>query len=244
MHAMLRFRVRYHGLADLTADHDQQLAHGGLMVRVEAPEGLKLFDDVELEIETAAGTFNIGAQVVQIFPGMGIALSFSIEGNEGLLGAVEAGRSQGGAQAPGPEHMVIDAASGAAESAAARPDTAAKIHLAVHGNKEDRARIMRGGDRNLHRYVLKNAGLRLDEVTFIAKMATISPDILKAIGERRDWAGRPEIALALVCNPKTPVPLAIQLLKNVAPQDLRRLAKTGNLRMPVLQAARKLVINR
>jgi hypothetical protein len=244
MHAMLRFRVRYHGLADFTADHDQQLAHGGLMVRVEAPEGLKLFDDVELEIETAAGTFHIGAHVVQIFPGMGIALSFSIEGNEGLLGAVEAGRSQGGAQAPGPEHMVIDAASGAAESAAARPDTAAKIHLAMHGNKEDRARIMRGGDRSVHRYVLRNPGLRLDEVTFIAKMATISPDILKAIGERRDWAGRPEIALALVCNPKTPVPLAIQLLKNVAPQELRRLAKTGNLRMPILQAARKIVINR
>ena len=241
---MMRFRVRYHGLADLTADHDQQMAHGGLVVRVETPEGLNLFDDAELEIETAAGTFEIAAQVVQIFPGTGVALSFSIEGNEGLLGAVEAGRSQGGAQAAGPEHMVIDAACGAPESAPARSDTAAKIHLAMHGNKEDRARIMRGGDRSVHRYVLRNPGLRLDEVTFIAKMSTISPDILKAISERRDWAGRPEIALALVCNPKTPVPLAIQLLKNVAPQELRRLAKTGNLRMPILQAARKLVINR
>lgn len=241
---MIRFRVHYHGLADLTADHDQQMAHGGLMVRVETPEGLKLFDGVELEIETAAGTFEIAAQVVQIFPGTGIALSFSIEGNEGLLGAVEAGRSQGGAQAPGPEHMVIDAACGAAESAPARSDTAAKIHLAMHGNKEDRARIMRKGDRSVHHYVLRNPGLRLDEVTFIAKMTTVAPDILKAIGERRDWAGRPEIALALVCNPKTPVPLAIQLLKNVAPQELRRFAKTGNLRMPILQAARKLVINR
>jgi len=239
---VIRFRVRYHGLADLAADHDQQLAHGGLMVRVEAPGGLELFDDVELEIVTAAGTYEIAAQVVQIFPERGVALSFSIEGNEGLLGAVEAGRSQAESQARAPEHMVVGAASGA--SAPARSDTAAKIHLAMHGNKEERARIMRGGDRSLHHYVLRNPGLRLDEVTFIAKMTTISADTLKAIAERRDWAARPEIALALVCNPKTPVPLAIQMLKNVAPQELRRLAKTGNLRMPLLQAARKLVINR
>jgi hypothetical protein len=241
---MVRFRVHYHGLADLSADHDQQLAHGGLMVRVEAPEDLKLFDEVELEIETAVGRFEIAAQVVQIFPGTGVALSFSIEGNEGLLRAVEAGRSQAGAQVPEPEHMVVGAASGATDSAPARSDTAAKIHLAMHGNKDERARIMRGGDRSLHRYVLRNPGLRLDEVTFFAKMTTISADILKAIAERQDWAARPEIALALVCNPKTPVPLAIQMLRNVAPQQLRRLAKTGNLRMPILQAARKLVIGR
>lgn len=244
MRAVIRFRVHYHGLADLTADHDEQLAHGGLLVRVEAPEDLKLFDDVELEIETAVGTFEVGAQVVQIFPGKGIALSFSIDGNAGLLGAVEAGRSQGGAEAAAPEHMVVAAARGATESAPGRSDAAAKIHEALHGNKEERARIMRGGDRNAHRYVLRNPGLGVDEVTFIAKMTTVSSDILKAIAERQDWAGRPEIALALVCNPKTPVPLAIQLLKNVAPQQLRRLAKTGNLRMPILQAARKLVINR
>ena len=160
------------------------------------------------------------------------------------VGAVEAGRSQAGAQAPGPEHTIIDPASGATESAPAASDTAAKIHLAMYGNKEERARIMRKGDRSVHRYVLRNPGLGADEVTLIAKMTTVSPEILKAIAERRDWAGRPEIALALVCNPKTPVPLAIQMLKNVAPQELRRLAKTGNLRMPVLQAARKLVINR
>jgi hypothetical protein len=242
--AVTRFRVHYHGLADLTADHDQQLAHGGLMVRVEPPEGLQLFDDVELEIETARGTFEIAAQVVQIFPGKGIALFFSIDGNEGLLAAVAAGRSQGAAEAPAPEHMVVGAARGAAPSAPARSDTAAKIHQALHGNKDERARIMRGGDRNAHRYVLGNPGLGIDEVTFIAKMTTVSADILKAIAERQDWAGRPEIALALVCNPKTPVPLAIQLLKHVAPQQLRRLAKTGNLRMPILQAARKLVIDR
>jgi len=241
---VLRFRVRYHGLADLAADHDQQLAHGGLMVRVEAPEGLKLFDAVELAIETPSGAFEIAAQVVQVFPGRGVALSFSVEGSDALLAAVEAGRSQQGVDAPEPEHSVIDSAGGAGESGPPRSEVAAKIQLALHGNKDERARLMRGGDRSVHRYVLRNPGLGLDEVAFFAKLTTLSAETLKAIAERPEWAARPEIALALVCNPKTPVPLAIQMLRNVAPQQLRRLAKSGNLRMPVLQAARKLVVER
>jgi hypothetical protein len=101
---------------------------------------------------------------------------------------------------------------------------------------------MRAGDRSMHRFVLRNPGLRIDEVTFIAKMTAVSPDLLKAIAERREWAQRPEIALALVRNPKSPVPLAIQMLQHVSPGELRRLAKGSNVRMPILQAARKRVI--
>jgi hypothetical protein len=90
--------------------------------------------------------------------------------------------------------------------------------------------------------VLQNPGLKSDEVAAIARMSTVSPDLLKAIVERREWAQRPEVALALVRNPRTPVPLAIRMLDHVAPGDLRRLAKGTSLRMPVLKAARKKVV--
>ena len=73
-------------------------------------------------------------------------------------------------------------------------------------------------------------------------MATLTPDLLKAIGDRREWAQRPDVALALVRNPRTPVPLAIRMLDFLSPGDLRRLAKGTSLRMPVLRAARKKVI--
>jgi hypothetical protein len=114
--------------------------------------------------------------------------------------------------------------------------------MALHGNKVERMRIMRDGDRALHRYVLRNPGLRLDEVTAIAKMTAVSPDLLKAIAERRDWVLRPEIALALVRNRKCPTPLAIHMLNHLSPRDLRQLAKGSSVRMPILQAARKKVI--
>ncbi len=104
-------------------------------------------------------------------------------------------------------------------------------------------RIIRGSNRSLHRTVLQNPRIQLDEVTAFAKMTSVSPDLLKAISERSEWSGRPEIALALVRNPKTPVPLAIRMLGHISPNELRRLAKGSSLRTPILSAARKKVLN-
>jgi hypothetical protein len=121
-------------------------------------------------------------------------------------------------------------------------DTAARIQAALHGNKDERGRIMRDLNKMLHPYVLKNAGLGVDEVLAIAKMTTVAADLLGTIADRRDWAQRPDIAIALVRNPKTPTAAAIRLLDWVSPADLRQLAKDSRTRPAVQQAARKKVI--
>jgi hypothetical protein len=66
--------------------------------------------------------------------------------------------------------------------------------------------------------------------------------VLKAIADRREWSSRADIALALVRNPKTPVPSAVRLLDNVGATELRVLAKDQNARAPIQQAARKKVL--
>lgn len=53
---------------------------------------------------------------------------------------------------------------------------------------------------------------------------------------------RPEIAIALVRNPKVPPPLAIRLLDHVSAAELRQLAKDSRTREPVQRAARKKVM--
>jgi len=101
---------------------------------------------------------------------------------------------------------------------------------------------MRDVNKMLHPYVLRNPGLGIDEVLAIAKLNTVAPDLLATIAERREWAQRPDIAIALVRNPKTPTPTAVRLLDYVAPADLRQLAKDTRTRPAVQQAARKKVI--
>ncbi len=51
-----------------------------------------------------------------------------------------------------------------------------------------------------------------------------------------------DIAIALVRNPKTPVPIAVRLLDHVGATELRALAKDSNARTPIQQAARKKVM--
>jgi hypothetical protein len=89
---------------------------------------------------------------------------------------------------------------------------------------------------------VRNPQIQLDEVVTIARMTTVAIEVLTFIASRREWAERPEIALALVRNPRTPVPLAIRLLDRVLPGDLRQLAKQTSVREPILRAARKKVI--
>jgi hypothetical protein len=238
----VRFRVQYDCLADLVADSEQQFAAGGFLVRVEPPPGLELYATVELEIATADACVALPGQVMQTVPGVGVAIAFA--GDEPQLAdLVASARAAGGAPAGSAVHsMAADDAPASASRAAVEANPARMIHRARHGNRDERMQIMRGTNRSLHHYVLQNPGLKLDEVATIARMATLSPDLLKAIADRREWAQRPEVALALVRNPRTPVPLAIRMLDFISPGDLRRLAKGTSLRMPVLQAARKKVI--
>ena len=249
----MRFRVRYHRVEDLVRDHDQQLSHGGLLVRVEPPASLQLFDQVELEIVAPRGAITLEAQVVQLFVGVGVALTFALP--EALKAAVTNARAVKEQPGPEAEHsLVIDNDTDRSIVAAApQPSTrmssrpapnpvAEKLHAALYGTRDERAAIMRDNNPSLHVQVLRNPGLQADEVVAIAKMRTVSAEVLKQIADRREWSGRAEVALALVRNPKTPVPLAIRMLEHVTPTDLRQLAKDTHTRAPIQQAARKKVL--
>jgi hypothetical protein len=113
-----------------------------------------------------------------------------------------------------------------------------KIQKALHGTRDERNAILRDRDRTLHPFVLKNPQLDADDVLAIAKNAQMTSDLLKQIGERRDWLQRPAIALALARNPRTPPELAMRALDHVPLDALRQIAKGGVL-PHVTQAARK-----
>jgi len=217
-------RAIYTRAEDFLRDHEQQIARGGLLVRGDIPPDLERGAAVDLELVTPAGTIRLEAQVIQILAGVGVAVTVSPDQVTELVDAV---RSSGRPAAPEPSH-------GAA--------TARKIQLALHGDKSQRAAILREPNKMIHGYVLRNPQIQLDEVAAIARMTTVAIDVLTFIASRREWAERPEIAVALVRNPRTPVPLAIKLLDRVSPTELRQLAKQSHVREPIQRAARKKVI--
>ena len=109
----------------------------------------------------------------------------------------------------------------------------------MKGDREARFAVLRDPNRAIHVHVLRNPGLMIDEIAAIARMTSVSIEMLKQIASRREWGHRPEIAIALVRNPTVPVPVAIELLAHVSDADLKQLAKDTRTRDPVQRAARK-----
>lgn len=255
-------RVHYGRPQDLVRDFEQQLARRGLLVRVEEAASAEQFSAAELELVAPDGSsVTLATTVVQVFPGVGVALAFDAAALASLEPLVGAARAAGEADGPEPEHA-LGGMEPPAEAAGAprKPSVRAKaepldlqrrlsvmtsqekIQLALKGSRDERSAILRDVNKTVHVHVLKNPSLQLDEIAAMAKMPTVSPELLAAIAQRREWCGRPEIAQALVRNPKTPVPTALKLLDSLSLSDLRLVAKDANTRPPIQAAARKKLV--
>jgi hypothetical protein len=228
----VQLRVRYHRASDLETDYTAQLSRGGLLVRVEPGDELQQFEDVKLELVAGAAVMVLDAQVLQVFPGAGVAVKF--ETGQPLEAWIAAARVAASNDRDA-EHSIVTAV----ERAAPEPS---RVSIALRGSRDERMAILRENNPALHSHVLKNPGLQLDEVTAIAKMRTVTAELLKQIADRREWASRPEIATALVRNPKTPTNVAIKLLDYVGAAELRQLAKDQHTRTPIQHAARKKIV--
>lgn len=219
----VRLRVAYSTQQQL-AEAVGQMAHGAILVQsAEQPD----FDaTVELELALPDGSsVTTASRVLQVLPGHGVAVTIEAAVADRLRAATRASTPT---LPPATEELTH----------------AQKIHLAMHGNRDQRNAILRDRNRTLHPYVLKNPNMNLDDVLAIAKNTQVSPEMYKQIAERQDWFSRPQIAIALARNPKVPGDIAIKALAHVAPDALRGLAKGVGAPPHVIQAARKKVIDK
>jgi hypothetical protein len=244
----MRFIARFARPADLVTTYDQQITRGGLFLRLEPPPNLDLYQDVDLTIEAGDTSVAVRAQVVQVAPGMGVAVA--LRATPDLLQAVQRARAAGDAPGEPPVfELEVEGAAAPAQATSNAPAPvnagtamAEKIQVALHGNREERMQILKDINKTLHPYLLRNGGIQVDEVLTMAKMTGVNADLLVGIANRREWVSRPEIASALVRNPSTPIGIAIKVLDHVSATELRLLAKDPRARTPVAQAARKKVL--
>ncbi len=122
---MLRVRVRYGRAEDFLKDDREQLAHRGLFVRVVPPPGLEQFSVARLIVMVGDQRAVIDGQVVQVAPGIGVAISFTDAGDDALA-ALRAYAHGGGAQEdadPVFEIVTDDAGAGLSKTPDATPDS-------------------------------------------------------------------------------------------------------------------------
>src|SRR6185312_13184255 len=119
-----------------------------------------------------------------------------------------------------------------------------KVQLALHGNRDARQLLMRERAGVIQSSLVRNSKITLDEVQALARAPQLAPDTAETLAQHPVYGASPQIAMALVRNPRTPLPIATQLVAKLGPADLRTVAKGLGVRMQVAAVARKRLVER
>jgi hypothetical protein len=122
---------------------------------------------------------------------------------------------------------------------------AQRITLAMKGSREERAILIRDPNKIVAVAVLSSPKMTETEVESVAKMATVSDEILRIIANTRAWMKRYGVMAALVKNPKTPVAISMNLLARLNDKDLRAISADRNVPEVLrITARQKIVLNK
>jgi hypothetical protein len=148
-----------------------------------------------------------------------------------------------------PEDLVHDAEEKAPPSLNLRARITAmkvgeRLKLALKGNRDARAILIRDANRLVQKFVLQNPRISEEEIIALAKNRSAERELIDAIAKRKEWLANYQVRLALVTNPKTPLATAVRYVPTLFARDLRQLAKSKNVPTAISGLARRLVIER
>jgi hypothetical protein len=122
---------------------------------------------------------------------------------------------------------------------------AQRIGLAMKGSREERAILIRDPNKIVAVAVLSSPKMTETEIESVAKMASISEEVLRIIANNRAWIKRYGVIVALTRNPKTPVAVSMNLLARLSERDVRAISIDKNVPDALrITARQKLVMNR
>jgi len=122
---------------------------------------------------------------------------------------------------------------------------AQRVALAMKGSREERTILIRDSNKLVAVAVLSSPKVTESEIESIAKMSSISDEVLRIIANTRAWVKSYAVTLALAKNPKTPVAISMNLLARLQDKDLRMLSTDRNVAEILrITARQKLVITK
>jgi len=104
-----------------------------------------------------------------------------------------------------------------------------KLRMAMVGNKAARALLVRDHNRQVAYAAVSSPQLTLPEAAEIAKSRDVSEEILRYIGNKKDFIKNSEVKHNLVFNPKCPVGISLRFLGHMRADELRQLSRSRNV---------------
>ena len=115
--------------------------------------------------------------------------------------------------------------------------SADKLRMAMVGNAPARAFLVRDKNKTVAYAAISSAAMGENEVPAIAKSKEVGEDILRYIGNKREWTKNHEIKHALVFNSKTPVGITLRFLPHLRDAELKELSRSKGVPASLKSAA-------
>lgn len=125
----------------------------------------------------------------------------------------------------------------------ALPDSE-KIKLAKTGSRELRALLIKDSNKQVKEAVLDSPRITEIEIVAIARSRSLGDALLGKIATNRQWLKNYQVRLALVNNPKTPLPISVKLVTTLRDSDLKQLAKNNEVSEELVVAAERTAAQR
>jgi hypothetical protein len=114
-----------------------------------------------------------------------------------------------------------------------------KIKLATKGNKEARGYLLRDSNKLVAVAAIRSPKITDPEILAIANSRQAHDDVLRVVCANREWVKLYPVKLALVKNPKVPLPIAMKFLSTLRESEVRELARDKNVPSGIQMMAKK-----
>ena len=119
-----------------------------------------------------------------------------------------------------------------------------KIKMALSGDKEWRAILVKDSNKLVSGSVIKNPRISEAEILTLIKAGIQNDEIMRLICANKEWIKNYQIRKALIENNRTPVQNAMRYLGTMGEKDLSTFAKSKNISSVISTMAKRLLLNK
>lgn len=119
-----------------------------------------------------------------------------------------------------------------------------KVQLGFRGDRTARMILIRDRNKMVCSAVMRNPRMGEQEAEAVASMRNVDDEVLRLLGNRRDWMGKYNIMLTLCRNPKAPIGVVLPLINRLTLRDLKGLKDDKGVQQVVREVAKKAYIQR
>lgn len=121
---------------------------------------------------------------------------------------------------------------------------AEKIKMALSGDKEWRAILIKDANKLVSGSVIKNPRITEAEIHALVKAGVQNDEIMRLICSNKEWIKNYKIRKALVENPRTPVQNALRYLATLGVKDVAGYAKSKNISSVISTQAKRMMLSK